>query len=364
MPPSHHSSSSHSSHSSHSSSSRSSSSRSSYSSSSRSSYSGSSRSSSSRGPSGHSSSSRTSRPVGGSSFSRGAGAPPPGRPRVNQPTGYYGQQPRRVYGRRHDYIYYPTPWVDSTTGTRFEKGYYDENGNRYDDVAFRKNGTYENVLCHCPYCGQDAVMNLNAQDVGVKPLQCPNCGGPLEIRSELDDVVQDAYDPAEASRQAPAGRPRKKRGCLISALIVLVILTVLDLYGSYLLKTQPSPEPVQQFTGDQLLLHDYNRDRPLRIVRTGENSFRPAESGESPDKSLAWDSDYESFYDPDSDCWIWYNTDVQPPVWQYWYEGISSDYGDYGWMEHDETGWYIEADYGDWIELPGKYDSSALWYFD
>ena len=46
------------------------------------------------------------------------------------------------------------------------------------------------------------------------------------------------------------------------------------------------------------------------------------------------------------------------------YEGISSDYGDYGWMEHDSEGWWIEASEGNWIPLPSSYDSSGLWYID
>lgn len=52
------------------------------------------------------------------------------------------------------------------------------------------------------------------------------------------------------------------------------------------------------------------------------------------------------------------------PDWQYWYEGISSDYGEFGWMEFDygEELWYIEIDQGDWIVLPEKYDKSRLWY--
>ena len=293
MPPSHHSSSSHSSHSSsHSSSSRSSSSRSYSSSSSSRSYSSRSSSSggSSRGPSRHSSSSHSSR-----SYS-----PPPSRPRVNQPTGYKptgsSQRPRHVYGRRHDYVYYPTPWVDSSTGTSYEKGYYDENGNRYDDVAFSKNGVYENVLCHCPYCGQDAVMDLSAKDVGVKQLQCPSCGGPVEIRSMLDDAVRGPSASGGVTRQAA---PKKRgRGCLITTIISVVILAILAVFGSQL----PS---------------DGGGQDTLALVQTGAHSYRVAESGEAADLTLGWDRDSESYYDPGSECWVWYNTDVSPNVWQY-----------------------------------------------
>jgi hypothetical protein len=71
-----------------------------------------------------------------------------------------------------------------------------------------------------------------------------------------------------------------------------------------------------------------------------------------------------NYYDPDTDCYFWYNIDVYPNTWQYWYEGISSDYGDYGWMEYDvsEGLWYIQVSDYDWIVLPDEYDTSYLWY--
>ncbi len=84
---------------------------------------------------------------------------------------------------------------------------------------------------------------------------------------------------------------------------------------------------------------------------------------ENLDKTCYWDSEFESFYDSDSDCYLYYNNYVDPPVWQYWYEGISSDFGEYGWMEYDESNecWYIETESG-WVELPDEYDTDDLWF--
>ncbi len=87
-------------------------------------------------------------------------------------------------------------------------------------------------------------------------------------------------------------------------------------------------------------------------------------------KRLKWDYGYDSYYDKSTDCYVWYNTDVAPNLWQYWYEGISSDYGDYGWMEYEDTTddgqdngvWYIEESSGSWVELPDKYDTTNLWH--
>ena len=74
--------------------------------------------------------------------------------------------------------------------------------------------------------------------------------------------------------------------------------------------------------------------------------------------------DGEDWYDAVSDVWFWFNDEVEPYQWQYWAEGISSDFGDYGWMEYDmaEGTWYIEASEGNWIPLPAEYDTSRLWH--
>ncbi len=81
------------------------------------------------------------------------------------------------------------------------------------------------------------------------------------------------------------------------------------------------------------------------------------------DLNLTW-SDYdESYYDADSDCYVWFNTDMDPSLWQYWYEGISSNYEDSGWMEYENGNWYIETKSGNWeqIDLSGYGD--RIWHF-
>ncbi len=364
MPPSRHSSSSHSSSShssSHSSSSRSHGSSFGSSSRSYSSYSSPGRSSYPRsGPSGHSSTSRGSRP----SYSAGVRRPsaPPNRPRVNQPTGFAPGmgRPQYLYGRRHDYVYYPVAWTDSASGTQYEKGYYDENGQRYEDVAFEKNGRYENVVCHCAYCGQDSLVNLDADKLGAQALQCPYCGAPTEIRSLLDQAVSGAPEPQSAAAAYGAAQtPKKKKRVGLIVAVVLLALALIGRVGERLgggRELQESPVVQNSAVGSNTELFG----ETIALSRGADGAYVPG--GGTADKLLVWSAEDESYYDAQSDCWLWYNTDVEPPVWQYWYEGISSDFGDYGWMEHDETGWYIEASYGEWIALPAQYDAGGLWY--
>ena len=378
MPPSRHSSSSHSSRSSSSrSSSRSSSSRSSYSSS---------RSSSSRGPSSHSSGSYSSRPS--SFFGRSSSSPGPSRhssgsfgsapaaqsggrdwrPRVNQPTGFVSATHRRpvyYYGRKHSYAYYPEDWTDAETGASYQKGYYDENGQRYENVAFEENGKYKSVVCGCPYCGLDTILDLGADAAAEHSLKCPNCGGPMEIRSELDTILSEVpdnthvYNSEESLKNAFPQKRKKTRVWPVVLALMLAFSAVNRVRARF------RPEPVQQLpttvsSGNTLSLAPFGDH--LFLEKQEDGSYHVVTDVLRADKLLDYERDSDNYYDEASDCWLWYNTTVEPAVWQYWYEGVSSDFGDYGWMEHDAEGWHIEASEGNWIPLPEKYDASGLWY--
>ena len=81
------------------------------------------------------------------------------------------------------------------------------------------------------------------------------------------------------------------------------------------------------------------------------------------DMLLTW-SDYdESYYEADTDCYVWFNTDADPALWQYWYEGISSYYDDSGWMEYEDGTWYIETRYGNWEEVDLSGYGDRIWHF-
>lgn len=372
MPPNRHSSSSHSS--------RSSASRSSSRSSGsafRSSGSHSSAARSSRGPGSHSSSSRSSKPFSGSSgVTRGGRQPSPeiesmGRPRVNQPVGYLISgilQPTIYYGRRHDYVYYPEAWTDTASGTHYERGYYDENGQRYESVAFQENGKYENVACHCPYCGTDHLLTLDGTDGSTRKLQCPNCGAPVEIRSELDEILPENNDThVSASEESPRPffeKPQDKKGhSLRNILIAFLILLGLGT-GYQRLRARQYADPVPQSTVQQIQITNTADEKPVYLEKIGPVSYRETSSTVYDGKVLVWDADAACYFDEESDCWLWYNTDVRPALWQYWYEDISSEFGEFGWMEHDTDGWYIESSAGNWIPLPAEYDADELWYID
>ncbi len=269
-------------------------------------------------------------------------------------------------------MYYPESWTDSASGTSYEKGYYDENGQHYDYVSFPKDGKYENVVCHCPYCGSDTVLNLDAGAGTKQELKCPNCLGPMEIRTPLDDYLNESaenthsYASEESLRQFTQKKAKKKKRWPW----IVAILFALYLFGTLSEKNEPyTPQinPIEQTSGGVYNPAPSNTElfgSRLYLQSAGKSSYSISASSAGYDKTLDWDEENDSYYDRDTDCWIWCNTDVDPYVWQYWYEGISSDYGDYGWMEHYPDGWFIEAGDNHWVELPSRYDTAKLWYID
>ena len=352
-------------------------------------------SSSFRGPSSHSSSSYSSRPSSfgsksssfkgpsqhsSSSYTSSPAKPSPKdyawRQRVNQPTGFVTathQRPIYYYGRRHSYAYYPLAWVDADTGVSYQKGYYDENGQHYDNVTFEENGRYKNVVCHCPYCEQDAVLDLSAGEVADRSLKCPNCGGNMEIRSELDTVLSESSAQQEQSESTGKATAKKKsRGSfwIILAMLVMVMSVSRMIRRHREQQVLPSNNDIQQISVLQGIGNSVASNQnvtvgaPVYLEKQSDGSYHVVTDVVRANKILYFDQDSDSYYDEDSDCWLWLNTDMSPAVWQYWYEGISSDYGDYGWMEHDDTGWFIEKSANNWVPLPDKYDTGDLWYID
>ncbi|MDO5703182.1 MAG: hypothetical protein Q4G47_07490, partial [Lachnospiraceae bacterium] len=83
-------------------------------------------------------------------------------------------------------------------------------------------------------------------------------------------------------------------------------------------------------------------------------------------RTCAWDSEFEWWVDEKSGCYFYFDDTVSPAQWKYWYEGVSSDYGDYGWMEYDDSKkkWYIETSYQNWQELPKTYNTKNLWHMN
>ena len=312
MPPSHHSSSHHSS--SH-----------------RSSHSSSHHSSSRSRSSSHSSHSSSH-----SSYSYSARSRTPHIPRVrerrHQPVGYMsggGRTVSRYHMQSHDYDYYPVSWT-APDGRRFEKGYYDEEGNYYRNVFVP--GT--TLLLSCTYCGNQMLYSCKEGELPC----CSNCGAQFQI---------DIMDRQPEAREDSAASVRRSAKIAVVLLIIFMAMT----FGSCALFVM---------VGTAITIFG---DSPSRTVTTETASRKNSVYVEEIGRTCYLDG--EDWYDSETKCWFWFNDEETPYQWQYWYEDISSDYWDYGWMEYssDEDTWYVEVQDGQWVVLPEIYDTSSLWHF-
>ena len=241
-----------------------------------------------------------------------------------------------IRSSRHDYQYYPSRWYDESTGTQYEAGYYDENGQYYKNVAIKNGNSYETQL-QCDYCGTQ--IKLKWQE-GAIP-SCPNCGALLNEVADNSVIEDKLQDQILSSSSGDFGR-RLKRIAVTMFLFMIAL-------------------PMLMFACMRKIVTENKR---------AESSYVQEENSDDSiyidvlDRYCYWDDEYECYYDEPTDCYFVYADEVDPPEWQYWYEGISSDYGDYGWMSYhyDEGLWYIETSNGNWEVLPDSYDTSELWH--
>ena len=303
--PSHHSSSSHSSHSSHSHSSHSSS------------------------HSSHSSHSYSSHSSSSSSGNRNYYSQ---RSRTNQPRGYssskYGQM--KLYTlKEHDYVYYPQDWSDND-GKFYKGGYYDEDGNYYRNVV----APGVQTILTCNYCNTTKICKYKNDEI----LECPNCGAPFMI------------DKIDEKGERNAGNIQKDN--LRLRFFFLIYPFLIGLFCLNVVCCNLSKYFDMNKNGITVRDEYYSSSRPetVYINEIGRTC------------SL----DGEDYYDADSKCWFWFNDEVSPAQWQYWYDGISSKYGDYGWMEYDDSEkiWYIETSEGNWEILDESFNTENLWHFE
>lgn len=290
--------------------------------------------SSSRSHSSHSSSHHSSyaSPVR-SSYRRST---PVHRRRTSQPYGWNSALNGAVghfYGAAHDYDYYPQGWTASD-GRYFEEGYYDENGRHYDNMIMAGSET----MLKCEYCGSRMVYKWKEGDLPV----CDKCGATLRI--DITDKEKASYSGSASDRGFkevfsgihPIGKVAI--GIFLVSLSLPLFVIVAALFAT---STSHNSFGTTRY-------ETTSAGNSIYVEEIGRTCYR----------------DGEDWYDSQTECWFYYNDEVSPYQWQYWYEGISSDYGDYGWMEYDmgEEAWYIETDDGNWVHLPADYDTSKLWH--
>lgn len=295
------------------------------------------------------------------------------RARTNQPTGVPAHILSKAIAmncRNHTYVYYNESWVDSTNGTAYKRGYYDENGKYYDADSLifkRQDGSY-NAHFVCEYCGNEAEF---AWTEGVYPT-CKSCGAQMNKEmAYVDDVIQvESYQNALNAQSTQRSGFNIVKKIIIGYFIVVfgtsilsVIIGAFAMFNSFddfnnEIINDSNVSDDDSYVYEEITNIDiYGTD--IYLDQVDDNTYKICEKTDAYEKHLTWDYGADSYYDYDSDCYLWYNTDVSPNLWQYWYEDIAgSNY--YGWMECEGTTWYIEVSDTEWKEYTG--DTDGLWH--
>lgn len=295
----------------------------------------------------------------------------PLRSRTNQPRGVPGSIVSSavfVQCKNHDYIYYKESWSDEATGTYYRKGYYDEDGTYYDgdSIAFKKpDGSYE-AHYQCDYCGTEFESNWKE---GFYPT-CKNCGAEMQKTPVyIDEILE-----IESSSPTYVAPPIVGKVLLVVlglSFLTPFIFMIFFLILSFSLERSVSESDKWVQTGDgeyRYVGESETTETNLDIYGTeiyldeiSDNIYRICDEEDDYEKHITWDYGAKSYYDYESDCYLWYNTDVSPNLWQYWYDDIAGD-AYYGWMECEGDAWFIEVSDTEWDRYSG--DTSELWHIE
>ncbi|MBR6377554.1 MAG: hypothetical protein IKS05_07310 [Oscillospiraceae bacterium] len=173
----------------------------------------------------------------------------------------------------------------------------------------------------------------------------------------------------EAGGYASGKRPR--RVSLIIALI-LVAAPIVYLVVSSICSCISYYNSLEKFltnpTGEMRpakTLRNVNLDRfgATLYLRETEPGLMELTTGGEEDVAVNWSEDYNGYYYTSGHLrLLWYNTNVTPNRWQYWYAPISAEFGEYGALEYRDDGWYVETAEGNWSPVPERYDTAGLWH--
>lgn len=256
-------------------------------------------------------------------------------------------------------MYVSESWMDEKAGVAYRKGYYDENGKYYDadTVAFKKpDGSYEAHYV-CEYCGTELEANWKE---GFYP-SCKNCGAEMnKMPVYIDEIINIGNTDSTYSNSY---KPTKKMlttflvSTLLSIMAPIIILVIM--FSSITRTVRDTYTEVEQVQETETNLEIYGND--IYLDEISENVYCICTQQDEYEKHITWDYGAQAYYDYDSNCYLWYNTDVSPNLWQYWYDDIAGD-NYYGWMECEGDEWYIEISDTEWEKYEG--DTAQLWHIE
>ena len=254
--------------------------------------------------------------------------------------------------------YYTNDYTDKK-GVHYTRGYYDETtGKRYDNIIMDDT---TNVVT-CPYCQKRFLHEWDYDDYDeidetdetkiTATVECPFCNQDIVINEAVSGSnirCVKKLTKEEGRRQFIRSIKSFGYGFVNSIPIILACIVG---FGILIITMILTSTPIDGWLSDDTSSSAYTTNVSVPDVIYVEPLGR----------ECSWDG--ENYYDSITDSYFWFNTDISPAQWQYWFEGISNEYGDYGWMEYDsnEQQWYIETYSGNWVRYQG--DASILWHFE
>ena len=318
-------------------------------------------------PKGHSRSSHSSRSHSSSSHSRSSRSSYSSssssrynphiiaRTRTNQPSGIPdGINKTRINYccSKHDYAFYSKSW--ESNGIEYKAGYYDETGKYYKqgDIIFKQDDGYYTAKLKCQYCGNTVLYRWKD---GEFSSICNQCGAAMSVENFATDTILSVEE--GVNREMKKSKIASK---FYSAIYLIVSFSFFAFLTAFFVKVTVdlSTETASDETDSNIKI--FGTELYLDLIDEQNNTYQICSSEDAYEKHLTWDYGTDCYYDKESDCYIWYNTDVSPNLWQYWYEGVSNKY-ESGWMEYEGVNnWYIEDKDGKWDIYSGN--TSEFWH--
>ena len=185
---------------------------------------------------------------------------------------------------------------------------------------------------------------------------CKNCGA--QMTKQTKALAESGIVSQIADGVSPVKSRLKKKLLVIPVLLLLAGFFPQFMFGLQACVIQEALSDREEYVvEDETNLQIYGPD--IYLDNIYDDTYRICESDKEYEKHISWDYNIRAYYDKESDCYLWYNTDVSPNVWQYWYEDIVGD-NYYGWMEYYDGKWYIEVSDTEWKEYTS--DTSDLWH--
>lgn len=232
------------------------------------------------------------------------------------------------HGKKHVYKYYNFEYKDNTMIGK--RGYYDEHGKYYRNVAFNN----EKSIITCKNCGHRFYWTYNKYGI-----HCPRCYHTINI-----DIVDTKIKPKQDSL--------KHLNTIINTAWIIISFLIIAFSIILFPKIQNYADAEEKISSAF--------DEKINLVPVYVPEL----------KRYCEHLDVNTYYDKDTNCYFKYNVQSTPAQWYYYFVGISEKYDKsidkkYGWMVYNTYNkkWQVNTAEKTWEDVKEADYTSKMWYF-